>query len=164
MNMKNSRRKLGGFILALLLLPVLALFSVGTAEAQGRGGGGHGGGGGFHGGGGGFAHGGHAFHGGGRFGFGGGFGYPYWGYGYPYWGGYGFGYGDYNHYVFSDSEDATNQGYSDGVKTGSEDAKKHKSDDPVRSHYYHDSGFGNFGDQYREGFDRGYADGYAGKK
>jgi hypothetical protein len=149
MNMKNSRSKLGGFILALLLLPGLALFS--TAEAQAQ----HGGG--FHGGGGGF-------HGGRGFGFGGGFGY--WGYGYPYWGypGYGYGYGDYNHYVFKDSEDAINQGYSDGVKTGSDDAKKHKSDDPVRSHYYHDSGFGNFGDQYRDGFNHGYSDGYAGRK
>jgi hypothetical protein len=152
MNMKNSGLKLGGFILALLLLPGLALFSTSTAQAQGRGGGGHGDGG--------FARGGGGFRGG--FGFGGGFGYPYWGgygWGYP---GYGFGYTNYNHYVFQDSEDATKQGYSDGVKTGSDDAKKHKSDDPVRSHYYHNAGFGNFGDQYRQGFDRGYSDGFSG--
>jgi hypothetical protein len=141
---KNLRGKLGGLFLSLLLLPGLALFSASTAEAQGRHGGGFG----------------HGFHGGGGFGFRGGFGYPYWGYGYPYWGYPGYGFGYYNHYVFRDSEDASKQGYSDGVKTGSDDAKKNKSNDPVRSHYYHDSGFGNFGDQYREGFTHGYTDGY----
>jgi hypothetical protein len=146
---KNLGRKLGGFILALLLLPGLALFSAGTVEAQGR----HGG----------FRH-------GGRvvvvrpFGFGRGFGRPYWGYGDPYWGYPGYGFGYYSHYIFKDDEDAYKQGYSDGVKTGSDDAKKHKSNDPVRSHYYHDSGFGNFGETYRDGFNHGYSDGYEGKK
>src|SRR6185437_16048833 len=57
------------------------------------------------------------------FGFGRGFwGYPYgWGYG-PY-GPYG---SYYSHYVFNDVEDAVNQAYNDGFKTGKDDGKKAK--------------------------------------
>jgi hypothetical protein len=88
--------------------------------------------------------------------------YPYrfyrpfgWGYGYPY------GYNSYyGQYVFSSEQSADNQGYKDGFKTGRDDGKKDKSYDPGRSHYYLDSGFGNFAEVYRSGFSRGYQDGY----
>ncbi|HJX89437.1 MAG TPA: hypothetical protein VJ372_03030 [Pyrinomonadaceae bacterium] len=144
MNRKHLLRRMGGFVLAALLACGVAIMSSTAVNAQ-RGGGFHGGG--FHGGG---------FHGGGhtrvfigpRFGYG----YPYWYYGYPY----GYLYGYYSHYVFGDSEAADAQGYHDGLKTGSNDARRGKSNDPERSHYFKDSGFGNFAGDYREGFTRGY--------
>ena len=134
MNIEKNIRKFSGLILALLLLPGMALFSNSTVQAQRRG----------------------------RviivrpirpFG---------WGYRDRFWGSpYGYGYGSfYSQYVFRDSESAFNQGYHDGRKTGSDDGKKNKSYDPQRSHYFHDSGFGNFAESYRDGFDRGYRDGY----
>ncbi len=76
---------------------------------------------------------------------------------------YGDPYGRYNYYsqyVFNSSEAALNQGYNDGLKTGSEDGRKRKSYDPERSHYFHDAGFGNFAEAYRDGFLRGYREGY----
>ena len=153
MNRKNLIQKIGGFVLAALLLFGVAIVSSSAVQAQR---GGHGGGG-FHGGG---------FHGRGfhsrgfrggvfigpRYGYG--YGYPYGYYGYPY------GYGYYSHYVFGDSEAADAQGYQDGRKTGADDARRHQSFDPQRSHYYKDSGFGNFAENYREGFDRGYSQGF----
>ena len=84
-----------------------------------------------------------------------GWGYNRWGY-YP-WSPYGNYYGQY---VFGDGDQASNQGYKDGFKTGKDDGKKSKSFDPERSHYYRDSGFGNFAEVYRSGFSRGYQDGY----
>lgn len=66
----------------------------------------------------------------------------------------------YRQYVFDNGEKAVNQGYKDGFKTGKDDGKKSKSYDPQRSHYYHDSGFGNFAEVYRSGFSRGYQEGY----
>lgn len=66
----------------------------------------------------------------------------------------------YSQYVFDNSETAFNQGYHDGVKTGNDDGKKSKSYSPERSHYFHDSGFGNYAEAYRNGFSRGYRDGY----
>src|SRR5260370_29196595 len=66
----------------------------------------------------------------------------------------------YNNYVFSSSASAENQGYHDGLKTGSSDAEHHRSYNPERSHYFHDAGFGNYASAYREGFARGYADGF----
>jgi len=66
----------------------------------------------------------------------------------------------YRQYVFSNGDDAVSQGYKDGFKTGKDDGKKNKSYDPQRSHYYHDSGFGNFAEVYRSGFSRGYQEGY----
>ena len=90
-----------------------------------------------------------------------GFGYRNW-WGYPY----GFGYDPwgydfrYNHYVFDNSEEAVNQAYKDGFKTGKDDGKKDKSFDPQRSHYFKEAGFGNFADVYRPQFSRGYQDGY----
>lgn len=66
----------------------------------------------------------------------------------------------YSEYVFRDSEKAVSQGYKDGFKTGKDDGKKAKSFSPERSHYYHDSGFGNFAEVYRSGFSRGYQEGY----
>jgi hypothetical protein len=80
-----------------------------------------------------------------------------WGWGYDPWSPYG---SAYRQYVFDNSEEAVNQGYKDGHKTGKSDGKKEKSYDPQRSHYYKDSGFGNFAEVYRSGFSRGYQDGY----
>lgn len=97
-------------------------------------------------------------------------GYPYgynrWGWGYPY-GYYGWGYDPwspygsrYRQYVFDNSDKATSRGYKDGFKTGKDDGKKAKSYNPERSHYFRDSGFGNFADVYRSGFSSGYQEGY----
>ena len=66
----------------------------------------------------------------------------------------------YRQYVFRDSESAVNQGYSQGFKTGKDDGKKAKNFSPQRSHFYHDAGFGNFAEVYRSGFSKGYQDGY----
>jgi hypothetical protein len=66
----------------------------------------------------------------------------------------------YRQYVFDNSEDAVDRGYNDGFKTGKDDGKKAKSYKPERSHYFHDSGFGNYAEVYRSGFSRGYRDGY----
>ena len=85
------------------------------------------------------------------FGYRGWWGYPY-GWGYPYYG--------YSHYVFENSEEAADQAYNDGFKTGKDDGKKNKSFDPQRSHYFKEAGFGNFAEVYRGQFSRGYADGY----
>ena len=83
--------------------------------------------------------------------------YPYW-YGYPY--GYPYGYGYYGKYVFGDSEAANSQGYHDGLRTGADDARHARSYDPERSHYFKNAGFGNFAEDYREGFERGYNAGF----
>ena len=98
------------------------------------------------------------FHGGGfharvfigpRFGY-----YPYpYRYRYPY-------YGYYGEYVFGDSVAADSQGYHDGLRTGEDDAHHGRSFDPERSHYFKDAGFGNFAEDYREGFERGYSTGF----
>jgi len=69
-------------------------------------------------------------------------------------------YSRYGQYVFKSSESALNQGYQDGIRTGEGDAKHRRSYDPQRSHYFQEAGFGNFGEVYRQGFVRGYADGY----
>ena len=127
-------RKLGSLVLTLLVLPgVVALFSSTTAQAQRR------------------------------------viivrqpvyrpwFGYRPWSWGYnPYFDYY----SRYGHYVFNSSDSAYNQGYEDGSRTGRHDDKDRKSYDPQRSHYYQEAGYGNFGEVYRSGFLRGYADGY----
>jgi len=86
-----------------------------------------------------------------------GWGYRGW-WGYDPWSPYG---SYYRQYVFGNSEDAVSQGYKDGFKTGKDDGKKAKSYDPERSHYYHDSGFGNFAEVYRSGFSRGYREGFS---
>jgi hypothetical protein len=83
------------------------------------------------------------------------FGYNRWGY--DPWSPYG---SYYSQYVFRDSESAANQGYSQGFKTGNDDGKKSKRFNPERSHYYHDAGFGNFAEVYRSGFSKGYEEGY----
>jgi len=69
-------------------------------------------------------------------------------------------YSRYGHYIFDNSGTAYNQGYQDGSKTGRNDAKDDKSYNPQRSHYYQEAGYGNFGEVYRSGFLRGYADAY----
>jgi hypothetical protein len=66
----------------------------------------------------------------------------------------------YRPYVFDNSDKAVNQGYKDGFRTGRDDGKKAKSFNPQRSHFYHDAGFGNFAEVYRSGFSRGYQEGY----
>lgn len=133
-------RRIGGLILTALLLTGIAFVSPSDVQAQGR-----------------------------RrvvivrpihrpFGFRSWWGYPYgpyWGYG-PY-GPYG---GYYSRYVFDNSDDAVNQAYKDGFKTGKDDGKKAKSFSPERSHYFKESGFGNFAEEYRSGFSRGYQEGY----
>jgi len=69
-------------------------------------------------------------------------------------------YSRYGHYVFSNSENAFNQGYRDGLKTGEGDAEHRRTYDPQRSHYFQEPGYGNFGEVYRSGFLRGYANGF----
>jgi hypothetical protein len=66
----------------------------------------------------------------------------------------------YSRYVFSNSEKAFDRGYKDGLKVGRGDIKNARSYDPQRSHYFQEAGFGNFGEVYRSGFNRGYADGF----
>ena len=92
--------------------------------------------------------------------------YPYRFYS-PFWGHRGWGYDPwspygsyYSHYVFDNNDEAANQAYKDGFKTGKDDGKKHKSFDPQRSHYFREAGFGNFGEVYRRAFSRGYDEGY----
>jgi hypothetical protein len=136
-------RRIGGLILTALLLTGIAFVSPSDVQAQGR-----------------------------RrvvivrpihrpWGFRSWWGYPY---GYPYgwgYGPYGNPYGSYySRYVFDNSEDAMNQAYKDGFKTGKDDGKKAKSFSPERSHYFKESGFGNFAEEYRTGFSRGYQEGY----
>src|SRR5215510_14017891 len=88
------------------------------------------------------------------------FGFRPWGWDYPY-GPYG-PYGSYySQYVFDSSDSALNQGYHDGYKTGRDDGKKDKSYNPQRSHYFHDSGFGNYAEVSRSGFSQGYRAGYS---
>lgn len=135
MSTKNVFRKIGGGLLAALLVSGIMAISSSTVEAQRRG---------------------HRviivrpIR-------------PYWGhrswwYGDPFWyGGYS---NRYSHYVFSSGNRANDKGYDDGLKTGRDDGRKDKSYDPERSHYFQEAGFGNFADAYRDGFARGYADGY----
>ena len=66
----------------------------------------------------------------------------------------------YQRYVFSNPEKAFSQGHEDGFKVGKGDAKNHRTYKPERSHYYSDAGFGNYGEVYRRGFARGYAEGW----
>jgi hypothetical protein len=151
-------KRIGGFVLAGLMLSGIALTSAGTAEAQRR-----------------------VIvrsspyrvyrpFGYRRFDV---FGYDRWGYDrwgfdhfgrdrwgndrYDPWSPYG---SAYRQYVFRNSEDAVSKAYKDGFKTGKDDGKKAKSFNPQRSHYYHDAGFGNFAEVYRSGFSRGYQDGF----
>ena len=85
----------------------------------------------------------------------------------PWWGYRGWGYNPYfdyysryGQYVFQSSDQAYHQGYEDGLKTGQGDAKHDRTYNPQRSHYYQEAGFGNFGEVFRSGFLRGYADGF----
>jgi len=85
---------------------------------------------------------------------------PWWGYrrfGYDPYFDY---YSRYGQYVFGSSDAAYSRGYKEGVKTGAGDARHRRSYDPQRSHYFQEAGFGNFGEVYRSGFARGYADGF----
>jgi hypothetical protein len=134
MKTKYFVRRIGGFIMAAILLSGIAMFGGSAVQAQGR------------------------FHRRViivrpyrpyRWGFG-----PRWGYS-PY--GYDL---RYSHYVFDNGDQAANQGYTDGYKTGQSDGKKSKSFSAERSHYFHDAGFGNFAEAYRLGFSRGYREGY----
>jgi hypothetical protein len=79
----------------------------------------------------------------------------------PFWHRDRFDYYRYRQYVFSSSEKAYNEGYKDGLKTGDKDGRKGKSYDPERSHYFHDAGFGNYAEAYRNGFSSGYRAGYS---
>jgi hypothetical protein len=131
-------KKIGGFVLAALMLSGIVFVSPNTVEAQGR-----------------------------RrviivrphrgFGFRNRWGYPYDRWGYDPWSPYG---SAYRQYVFSNSESAVSNGYQQGFKTGKDDGKKAKSFSFERSHYFQEAGFGNFGEAYRTGFSRGYQEGY----
>jgi hypothetical protein len=76
-------------------------------------------------------------------------------------------YGGYGGYGNA-SQVAINQGYQDGLYTGSSDAQRRQSYNPQRSHFYRDGhgsgGYygGGYGYQqaYRDGFLRGYNEGY----
>jgi hypothetical protein len=78
-------------------------------------------------------------------------------FGYDPWSPYGF---RYRQYVFDNSNEAVEKGYDRGFKTGKDDGKKAKSFSPERSHYFKEAGFGNFAEFYRNGFSRGYGEGY----
>ena len=136
-------RRIGGFVLAALMLSGMAFVSASNVSAQGR-----------------------------RriivrsspyriyrpFGFGyrNRWDYPF-GWGYDPWSPYG---SYYSQYVFRDGELAVNQGYNQGFKTGKDDGKKSRSFNPQRSHFYRDAGFGNYAEVYRSGFSKGYQEGY----
>ncbi len=86
------------------------------------------------------------------------FGWHRWGYNrYDPWSPYG---SRYRQYVFDNSEKAVNSGYKQGFKTGRDDGKKAKSFSYERSHYFQEAGFGNFAEAYRSGFANGYQEGY----
>ena len=61
-----------------------------------------------------------------------------------------------------------NQGYQDGIYTGSRDAQRGQSYNPQRSHFYRNGhgdngGYGNsyqYQQAYRQGFVRGYDQGF----
>ena len=53
-----------------------------------------------------------------------------------------------------------NQGFQEGLKTGSDVARLSQSYDSERSHYFQDAGFGNFAENYKESFSRDYSDGF----
>ena len=66
---------------------------------------------------------------------------------------------------------AANQGYQDGQYTGANDAQRRQNYNPQRSHFYRNGhgdngGYGRYGNSYqfqqayRDGFLRGYNDGY----
>lgn len=135
---RKNLHKIAVFILMVLMVPGFLLLSSTSAQAQRRGvvvvrt----------------FPH----YHRGFGFGY-----YPY-GYPYPYYGYYGY-YG-YNNYVFGSADSAYDQGYRDGLKTGESDARRRQSYDPDRSHYFRNAGYGNFGGEYRNGFEHGYESGY----
>jgi hypothetical protein len=139
MNKKNFLRRFGGLLLAAVLLPGIVLLSGTTVQARGFRGGGF--------------RGGHTVVIAPRIGIGRGWYGPGW-YGYPY---YRYGYSEF---VFANSAAAESQGYHDGLKTGSNDAKDRKSFDPERSHFFQDAGFGNFAETYRQGFLSGYNAGF----
>jgi hypothetical protein len=79
--------------------------------------------------------------------------------------------GGYNNNAY---QIAANQGYQDGLYTGSSDAQRRQSYNPQRSHFYRNGhgdngGYGNYGrygnsyqfqQAYRQGFLQGYDQGY----
>jgi hypothetical protein len=77
--------------------------------------------------------------------------------------------GNYGNYGYDVYQQAQQQGYQDGLYTGSSDAQRGQSYDPQRSHYYrnansgYNSSYGNrgqFQQAYRQGFLQGYQQGY----
>jgi hypothetical protein len=73
-------------------------------------------------------------------------------------------YGNYNQIAF-------NQGYQDGIYTGSNDGQRGQNYNPQRSHFYrnghgNNGGYGRYGNSYqyeqayRQGFLRGYDEGF----
>lgn len=66
-------------------------------------------------------------------------------------GGYG-GYGTYGGY----DQAAANQGYQNGLNTGSRDAERGQSYNPQRSHYYKEARSQAFRDGFVQGYDEGF--------
>lgn len=75
-------------------------------------------------------------------------------------------YGNYGNYGYNGYQAALSQGYQAGINTGASDAQRGQSYSPQRSHYYrnppsYDSyNRGQSQQAFREGFVRGYAEGY----
>jgi hypothetical protein len=69
-------------------------------------------------------------------------------------------YAPYSPDDFDSSEDANSKGYHDGLKIGASDARRGQGYGPERSHHFKDAGSGAFGESYRDGFTRGYEDGF----
>lgn len=72
---------------------------------------------------------------------------------------------------YGNTQQAVNQGYQDGIYTGSRDAQRGQSYNPQRSHFYRNGhgdngGYGRYGNSYqyqqayRQGFLRGYDQGF----
>jgi len=87
---------------------------------------------------------------------------------YGNYGNYG-GYGRNGGYGYNVYQAAISQGYQAGLNTGASDAQRGQSYNPQRSHYFRNpptNGYGSYGNRgqyqqsFREGFVRGYADGY----
>jgi hypothetical protein len=77
--------------------------------------------------------------------------------------------GGFGNYGYNGYQQAQQQGYRDGLYTGSSDAQRGQSYNPQRSHYYknansgYNSSYGNRGQSqqaYRQGFLQGYQQGY----
>jgi hypothetical protein len=79
---------------------------------------------------------------------------------YGYYSFFGYPDGYYKPDAFDSSQDADSKGYHDGLKTGSSDARRGETYDPERSRHFKGAGSGDFAASYRDGFTRGYNNGF----